>query len=93
MDEFRDIILDALGESLKDWGSHVPAKDMSLGKWREVMGRLESIIRDDFENAEFTFTTGAVRSTYNRSLTDLATLIDHQLRFDETPLDEALVAL
>ena len=93
MDEFRDLILDALDETPADWTAYVPARDMALDQWREAMSRLEDIIRDDFENPDFTFTTGAVRSSYNRSLTDLAQMIDHQLALAKPAHDDTVIAL
>jgi hypothetical protein len=93
MDEFRDLILDALDEETADWAVYVPAGDMTLAQWREAMGRLEDIIRDEFEYPDFCFTTGAVRSSYNRSLTDLAQMIDHQLAFARPAHDDTVIAL
>jgi hypothetical protein len=93
MDEFRDLILDALDEGPADWAVYVPASEMTLVQWREAMGRLEDIIRDEFENPDFHFTTGAVRSSYNRSLTDLARMIDHQLAFARPAHDDTVIAL
>lgn len=93
MEEFRDLILDALEGGTDDWTAYVPARNLTLEEWHETMGRLEDIIRDEFENPGFCFTTGAVRSSYNRSLTDLARMIDHQLTIGKPVHDDTIIAL
>lgn len=93
MDEFRDLILDALDQGPADWAVYVPATGMTLAQWHETMGRLETIIRDEFENPDFCFTMGTIRSSYNRSLTDLAQMIDHQLAFAKPAHDDTVIAL
>lgn len=93
MDEFRDLIFDALDGNTTDDAGYVPAQDMTLAQWREAMGRLEDIIQDEFENPGFHFSTGVVRSSYNRSLDDLAQMIDHQLLLEKPAHDDTVVAL
>lgn len=88
MDHFKDLILDALERSPIDWRTFVPANHMPLAQWRETTRRLEAIIRDEFENPEFCFTSGEAMAAYKLPLTGAAEMIDHKLRFEEFEFEE-----
>ena len=88
MQDFEDIIIEALGGRPPCWQTFVPIEYMTLLQWHAVLEHLTALVCDEFESPFFAFSESEAAEHAERPLCDLSLLIDLKLRMPQSVVTE-----
>ena len=80
MDNFKHLIIDALGRTPAYWQTYIPLEHMTVEEWHIVVQDLTELVCDEFETCYFTITNTEIDDYATRPLGDLSMLIEFKLR-------------